>query len=228
MQQRHERRNLLVGHLVMMVATLGAFYAAQLPSLVARLLAAALVSATVWAVYVAGALAYLRLVGATITDPLTGLYNRRYLLERLQEETARAVRYRTPLAVAVVDIDAFKQYNDRHGHLAGDRVLHALSTAILHTLRRTDMGFRFGGEEFVLLMPGTGLREASYALQRLARADLPIGFSAGIATCPDEAQDAVALLHLADMRLLQAKAAGKGQIHAGTAGVYPLHPLQRG
>ncbi len=106
----------------------------------------------------------------SLTDSLTGLFNSRHLQERLQAELQRAQRYRRPLSLLVLDCDNFKSINDRYGHLEGDRVLQVLSQVIGHCLRRTDSAYRYGGEEFVVLMPEIG-GQAAYALaERLRKA----------------------------------------------------------
>jgi diguanylate cyclase (GGDEF)-like protein len=106
-----------------------------------------------------------RLRVAGITDALTGLYNRRHLQHRLEQEVTRARRYRQPLSCLFVDADHFKRINDTHGHAAGDQVLAALAQKLRTRLRSSDLAARYGGEEFALLLPQTGIRAA----HRLAR-----------------------------------------------------------
>lgn len=106
----------------------------------------------------------------SVTDPLTGLFNSRHLLERLQAECERAQRYRRPLSLLVIDADHFKQINDTWGHLDGDKVLQALARVIRAGLRRSDIAFRYGGEEFVVLMPEAALPAAAALGERLRRA----------------------------------------------------------
>ena len=103
-------------------------------------------------------------------DALTGLPNRRALEEQLPQEMARARRSRSPLSVAILDIDHFKAYNDTHGHLAGDEVLRACATAWDSALRGEDTIVRFGGEEFLVLLPDTEPEQAAEIVERL-RAD---------------------------------------------------------
>lgn len=103
----------------------------------------------------------------SVTDKLTGLYNRRRFDESLQDEALRAERYRHPLALVILDVDHFKRYNDRHGHPRGDGVLKQLGRVLLRTKRSTDMAFRYGGEEFCLLLPETGLSEARELSERV-------------------------------------------------------------
>lgn len=108
-----------------------------------------------------------RLLISGLTDPLTELHNRRYLDRRLEEEMARANRYRQPLSCLFVDADHFKQINDRHGHQAGDQVLKELASRIRSQLRASDIATRYGGEEFALLLPQTSLDEALLLAERI-------------------------------------------------------------
>lgn len=103
----------------------------------------------------------------SLTDSLTGLYNTRHLHEQLQAELERAHRYQRPLALLVLDCDNFKAINDQFGHLEGDRVLQALAGVIGHCLRSSDSGFRYGGEEFILLLPETTALTAHVLAERL-------------------------------------------------------------
>src|SRR5919107_6424718 len=100
-------------------------------------------------------------------DPLTGLSNRRALEEMLPREMARARRSGAPLCVAIIDIDHFKVYNDTHGHLAGDEMLRACARAWDSALRGEDTIVRFGGEEFLVVLPDTGLEQAAEIVERL-------------------------------------------------------------
>jgi diguanylate cyclase (GGDEF)-like protein len=101
------------------------------------------------------------------TDALTGLYNSRYLHERLPGELERATRYGRPLSLLVIDCDNFKSINDRYGHLEGDKVLQNLAVVIRQCLRRSDRGYRYGGEEFVVLLPETDAVSAMQLAERL-------------------------------------------------------------
>lgn len=104
----------------------------------------------------------------SLTDSLTGLYNSRYLQDRLKSELQRATRYRRPLSLLVLDCDHFKRINDQFGHLEGDKVLQSLAAVIGHCLRRTDSAFRYGGEEFIVLLPEAN-GEAAWALAERLR-----------------------------------------------------------
>lgn len=107
----------------------------------------------------------LRLTG--LTDALTGLFNRRYLHQRLHEETARAMRHREPLSCLFIDVDHFKRINDSYGHAAGDQVLHELSGYLQSQLRASDIATRYGGEEFAVILPNTDKRSACHLAERI-------------------------------------------------------------
>ena len=157
-------------------------------------------------------------------DQLTGALNRRGLDEALERETSRADRNQSPLCVALLDIDDFKRLNDSLGHSAGDHALIHLSNVIKETLRPSDSVTRYGGEEFVLLMPDTGLEEAVKTIERLQREltkkfflhdneRVLVTFSAGVALRnPEESREDV--LARADKAMYQAKKAGKNRVVA--------------
>lgn len=145
-------------------------------------------------------------------DSLTGLPNRRALEEQMPQEMARARRNGSPLSVAILDIDHFKSYNDTHGHLAGDEVLRACARAWDSCLRGEDTIVRFGGEEFLVLLPETPPEQATEIVERL-RTTTPMGqsCSAGLA-CWDYAESIDDLLGRADKALYLAKAGGRNQL----------------
>lgn len=167
-----------------------------------------------------------------ITDGLTGLYNHRYFQERLAVELERATRFAHPLALVMVDVDKFKQFNDRHGHLAGDAVLEGLGAVLKETTRRIDLAARYGGEEFAVILIETSLEEAvSYAERLRARVDerllapeVPQGaehitISAGVAVFPQNGAMPEPLILAADKALYQAKAAGRNRVVAAPPGM---------
>ena len=166
-----------------------------------------------------------RLQQQSVRDPLTGLYNRRYLEESIQRELGRAKREQTPLAVIMLDLDHFKCINDKHGHSAGDKVLVAVSELLKRALRGEDLICRYGGEEFTLIMPGATLDIAllraehlrsSIEQLRIEVADdqqLNVTSSMGIAAYPNHGDDTQVLLSLADDALYKAKSAGRNQVH---------------
>jgi diguanylate cyclase (GGDEF)-like protein/PAS domain S-box-containing protein len=147
-------------------------------------------------------------------DALTGLPNRRVLDEALPRELARARRARAPLCLALIDLDHFKAYNDTHGHLAGDDALRESAIAWESHLRGEDLIVRFGGEEFLVLLPGCSLEQASETVERLrgvtARGQT---CSAGIA-CWDSRESPEELVRRADEALYVAKSAGRDQLVA--------------
>jgi diguanylate cyclase (GGDEF)-like protein/PAS domain S-box-containing protein len=146
------------------------------------------------------------------SDALTGLPNRRTLDEQLPREMARARRAATPLCLAIIDIDFFKAYNDAHGHLAGDGMLRDCAEAWDSELRGEDTIVRYGGEEFLVLLPGASLEQAAETVERL-RAVTPDGqtCSAGRA-CWDFIESAEDLLERADVALYAAKGAGRDRL----------------
>ncbi len=151
-----------------------------------------------------------------LTDPLTGLPNRRAFEEVLERELLRARRYHHPLGLLMLDLDAFKGINDQYGHLVGDQVLRQIATALRRTLRETDFVARYGGDEFIVLLPETGPEQGAVVAERLAQAiealeylGVPEGIrctlSVGMAFYPQDGEDAETLLSVADERLYEAK-----------------------
>ncbi len=156
-------------------------------------------------------------------DPLTGMYNRRFLDDALQAEVARAVREREPLSLMMLDIDHFKRVNDNHGHQAGDEVLKMLAGILRGEARRTDVACRYGGEEFVLLLPKMDLESARARAERwrqmFAELDVPVEtgnlkctLSVGIAVFPEHGGSAEDLLRNGDRALYMAKALGRNRV----------------
>ena len=149
------------------------------------------------------------------TDDLTGLANRRAWDEALDRELARARREETPLSIGIVDLDRFKDYNDVHGHQAGDRLLKQLAAAWRQDLRVTDVIARYGGEEFALALPGCDLMDATALIERLRASTPPEQtVSAGLAVW-DGQESAEALFGRADRALYAAKEGGRDRIVAG-------------
>jgi two-component system cell cycle response regulator len=157
------------------------------------------------------------------TDPLTGLFNRRALTDKLEQEMDRAARYATRLTCLMIDIDNFKQINDTYGHLVGDHVLRQIAVLLKREQRSVDIVARYGGEEFVVLLPETTVSESrSFAeriLRRVAQHDfgeagkpVRVTISIGVASYPDEQiTDGESLLKLADSRLYRAKTEGRNR-----------------
>lgn len=155
-------------------------------------------------------------------DSLTQLHNHGYIQELSQHLFAMALRTKTPLSVLMVDLDHFKQVNDRYGHAAGDRVIVALSQLLQQRLRKSDAIGRYGGEEFLVLMPETEPEAALHVMQQLLhqfrlltftedRTSFSVTFSAGIA-CSRDFNNAQQLLEAADKTLYQAKANGRNNV----------------
>lgn len=117
----------------------------------------------------------------SMTDALTGLYNRRSLEQLLSREMALAERHDHPLSLVMIDMDNFKQINDQHGHAAGDHLLRSFADCVRITLRKTDMAFRYGGDEFVIALPQTPLLQAQGVVQKLRQAFNAVDFSGAIA-----------------------------------------------
>lgn len=159
-----------------------------------------------------------------ILDELTGLYNRRYVLQRLGEEVLRARRYRLPLSCLMLDLDHFKRVNDTHGHLAGDAVLRQLGATLRLSVRSTDVVGRYGGEEFLVLLPQTPLSGARTLAERIRWVVEQTVFDAGgvrvrctvsigVATAPQgEPPDLDRLVGAADEALYLAKRRGRNRV----------------
>jgi diguanylate cyclase (GGDEF)-like protein len=153
-----------------------------------------------------------RLEVAARTDDLTGLLNRRAWDEELGRELSRADRSGAALCVAILDLDRFKQYNDTHGHQAGDRFLKQISGAWSQNLRTGDILARYGGEEFALALPGTNLEHSQQMLERLCDL-LPDDQTCSAGVCQwDGEESAEALTARADTLLYAAKAAGRDRV----------------
>lgn len=149
------------------------------------------------------------------TDPLTGLNNRRAIDERIGEEIARAKRYGHPLAVLMIDLDDFKSINDRYGHVAGDDTLHDVAGAITRSVRSIDIAGRYGGEEFLVILPETAMVGAAAVAERIRATIEQLGrttASAGVAELFDEDTAAAELIERADTALYKAKRSGKNRV----------------
>lgn len=165
--------------------------------------------------------AHKRLEAIAVRDDLTGLYNRRHFLERLEEEISLANRNHTPLFLAIIDLDHFKQVNDNFGHHSGDDVLTRFARVASHGLRKSDLLARYGGEEFVVLFPHASQTASEAALERLRSrfaeqtypfsSDLKTTFSAGL-TAYQSGETADQLIKRADSALYQAKSRGRDQV----------------
>jgi diguanylate cyclase (GGDEF)-like protein/PAS domain S-box-containing protein len=163
-----------------------------------------------------------RLRRLSTTDGLTGLYNRRHLDETLATEMERALRYHSPLSIMMFDVDHFKRFNDEHGHDQGDRVLQALAQAMQEHVRKVDVPCRYGGEEFLAILPGTDQAGAIIVAERLRHSieqmtvdGLRVTISIGVATIPAlDVSRPELLIEAADRALYRAKRAGRNQVIA--------------
>lgn len=156
-------------------------------------------------------------------DPLTGLYNRRYLNDSLQREFDRCARDGAPLSLLLMDLDHFKQVNDRHGHSAGDAVLRQVAAMLGHEMRSSDICCRYGGEEFLLVLPHVG-QDAALVRAEQCRSGIAahhwqadgqafaVTLSVGVACMTDAPMTPSALINLADQALYRAKADGRNRV----------------
>lgn len=174
-------------------------------------------------------------------DVLTGLYNRRYLLDSLAREIQVWRREQRPLSLVMLDIDCFKRINDRYGHQAGDRVLAAVADTCTRIVRGSDWVCRFGGEEFVIVLPGADMGNAVDIAERLRVAigqqrfglghdSVSVTVSQGVAEVSDRLADAATLLGAADDAMYQAKAAGRNRVSTSADPGFVPHadPVEHG
>ena len=159
----------------------------------------------------------------SVTDPLTGLYNRRHFEDNLEREFLRAVRYDNSLSFAIIDVDFFKKVNDTYGHSCGDYVLKEVAYLILQTFRKTDMVFRYGGEEFAVIITETPIEKAVIPLERLRKSisEYPFSYngtkikvtvSIGVSEVNKQTESVHQLFENADKALYKAKENGRNQI----------------
>ena len=160
----------------------------------------------------------------SIRDPLTGLFNRRYLEETLVTETERSKRDVAPFSIIMLDLDQFNRFNDKHGHEAGDAVLQTVGKYLLRHVRGGDIACRYSGEEFTMVLPGAGSQEAFQRAEQLCegirtlRVEFrgqvlgPLTLSAGVATYPDQGETGEHVQQAADLALYAAKADGRDRV----------------
>jgi len=176
---------------------------------------------------IANARLYQQTLELSYTDPLTGIPNRRHLFTRLEQEVSRSLRFGDELTVLMMDLDLFKQVNDAHGHTVGDAVLRGIAVALQRNVRKVDMVARYGGDEFVVVLPRIAREEAIEVAEKLRRAvattPLPapagagpvrVTVSVGVAGFGHEATDVAALVEKADGALYEAKRAGRNRVAA--------------
>ena len=166
-----------------------------------------------------------KLLQLAITDGLTGLYNYRYFKDQLNQEITRAKRHNTNVSIAMIDIDYFKNYNDTHGHPAGDLVLKTIAELLRSNIRKIDVAARYGGEEFALVLIETGKQSAGFVANKIknlielhkfdyeeTQPNGKLTISMGIATFPNDAMAPDDLVKKADTRLYRAKKAGRNRV----------------
>jgi diguanylate cyclase (GGDEF)-like protein len=172
-----------------------------------------------------------RVASQAVTDPLTGLWNRRWMGETLDREVSRAQRFGHEISMIILDVDDFKKINDRYGHLQGDIVLERVADRVRDATRSIDVAARYGGDELALILLETSRDGAKIVAERLResaremeiplpegeKGSMSVTLSLGIATIPDSAGDLAALVDAADRALLRAKRAGKDQIRVAPA-----------
>lgn len=160
--------------------------------------------------YVFGSL-YKRMRELSVRDSLTRVYNRNFFFPEFERQLALAKRHRYPVTLVIFDLDRFKQHNDSFGHLEGDTLLKEIAGLLKRNIRESDTLARFGGDEFVMLLPHTGDREAAILVERLKERvasqlpDSSVSLSAGIASFPEDGTTTRELLHRADIALYHAK-----------------------
>ncbi|MBL7175374.1 MAG: diguanylate cyclase [Desulfobacteraceae bacterium] len=165
----------------------------------------------------------------SITDSLTGLHNRKHLMETLEHEMARCVRHERTFALLIIDIDHFKKYNDTYGHLAGDEVLRNMRVIFQESIRSCDYAARYGGEEFIIILPEIGPKEGVQAAERIRlhvaeeeiegdAGRLKVTVSIGVASFPKHGDEAQSIISRADAALYKAKESGRNRVVLATKG----------
>ena len=159
----------------------------------------------------------------SITDSLTEVYTRRYALGRFQEEIKRAGMRHTQLSFLMIDVDLFKDFNDKYGHLTGDQILREVGILIKENIREIDIAGRYGGEEFCVILPDTDRQGVLYAAERIRQAvekaviraydaEVQITLSIGVSTYPHNAEAIEGLIEKADSALYTAKRDGRNRV----------------
>jgi len=171
-----------------------------------------------------------RVAAQAVTDPLTGLWNRRHMAETLEREVLRAARFGHPISLIILDVADFKKINDREGHLQGDLVLEAVGEVVREATRSIDVAARYGGDELAIILVETDREGALIVGERLGDrmretrvplregGSMGVTISLGVATIPDSAEGLESLVDAADRALLRAKRAGKNQLRAAPVG----------
>lgn len=185
---------------------------------------------------------YIKTKELSVTDELTGVFNRRHFVKTLNMEMKRAERYKRHISLLVIDVDHFKKLNDTYGHLVGDEVLKKLAQLIQHNTREVDIFARYGGEEFVLMLTDTNMKDATKVgnkIRELVKLSLNVGkipedlpspkptVSIGIATYPECADSPTDLFKAADTALYMAKREGRDRVFAYEIEKYPLEKFMK-
>jgi diguanylate cyclase (GGDEF)-like protein len=182
------------------------------------------------AIAIANARNFRRVQELTIIDDHTGLYNARHLRTMLDVEVQRALRFAHPLSLIFLDLDHFKAINDEHGHMIGTSLLQEIGRVLASSVRKVDSAFRYGGDEFAILLVETDAQGAVRVARRIqsrleksvfridGRLDLKTTASQGIATFPDDAASAAELLHAADQAMYRAKSRGRNAVVSAADG----------
>ena len=170
-----------------------------------------------------------------VTDPLTGLYNRRLFAESFEKELNRARRYGLPLGIVILDLHRFKEVNDKYGHPRGDEVLRAAATTLQKALRTSDSAFRIGGDEFALLLPQTDAAQALALGRRIEsvfaetlrplQLTFPVTMDHGVATFPQDGDQSDQLIRVADERLYRFKHANQTRTAVDASRLPPSPPM---
>jgi diguanylate cyclase (GGDEF)-like protein len=169
------------------------------------------------------AILYRKVQELAITDTLSGVFSRRYYLERFREEIERSQKFNYSFSCLMIDIDHFKDYNDQYGHLVGDAILRELSKTIKENIRQIDLIGRYGGEEFSILLTETDKEQAKFAAERIRQSveskyiqvydeNLKVTVSIGISTFPTDGKEMEALIDNADSALYYAKQTGRNRV----------------
>lgn len=216
----------LIGILALDRRPAGAFYYPEDVELVTSI-------ATQASVVIENAQLYAEATVRANTDGLTGLYNHRHFHERIEQEIARGSRFGSIFSLVMLDIDLFKTYNDIYGHQAGDQILHKMAENIKGSVRSLDMAFRYGGEEFAVILPETRLDDAHTVAERIRKTietkmsskAIPITASLGVACWPADGLTKEEVIACADAALYRAKQIGRNQTCLSSDIVKPVTPL---
>ena len=173
----------------------------------------------------------------SITDGLTGLYNRKHIMDLLQREIVRSQRYNQSLAILILDIDFFKKINDTYGHQAGDAVMCQVAETLRSAVRECDYVGRYGGEEFLVILPNSDIQRGTESAERIRQKvcglriikdshKISVNISIGVSGYPEDGEDDEAIIRMADDALYHAKANGRNCVmnHAGESTQKPAAP----